>query len=411
GSYYNPYSDPIFEYFFGPQMQQQPQQMPSQEASGSGVILSSDGYIVTNNHVIDRATEIEVILNDKRTFTATLVGTDPNTDIALLKVEATDLPSIRVGNSDNLRVGEWVLAVGNPFNLTSTVTAGIVSAKARNINILNSAMKIESFIQTDAAVNPGNSGGALVNTNGELVGINTAIASQTGNYAGYAFAVPTSIVSKVVADLKQYGTVQRAVLGVQIQDIDAQLAQDEHLETLDGVYVAGVQDLSSAAAAGIKKGDVITSVDQKKVTSSAELQEQIGRHRPGDKVSISVLRGKDTVNFTLELRNSQGTTDMLSKPADFEALGMTFKDLDTGTARQLGISYGLQVSTAKGAAARAGIRADFIIVKANNTAVRSEDDLKQIYQAAQSAGAMDKVLFLQGIYPNGRMASYVVEVE
>ena len=223
------FSDPFFEYFFGPQQrrQQQPQEAPMQEGSGSGVIISEDGYIVTNNHVIDGSKEIEVTLNDKRTFKATLVGADPNTDIALLKIEAEQLPVIIFGNSDALKVGEWVLAVGNPFNLTSTVTAGIVSAKARNINIINSQMRIESFIQTDAAVNPGNSGGALVNTRGELVGINTAIASQTGSYAGYAFAVPVSIVQKVVADIRKFGVVQRAVLGVSMQDITSELAKEK----------------------------------------------------------------------------------------------------------------------------------------------------------------------------------------
>ena len=223
-------SDPFLEYFFGERnFQQAPQK---RQASGSGVILSKDGYIVTNNHVVDGAAQVNVVLNDKRQFKAQIVGTDPTTDLALLKVDADDLPTLPIGNSDNLKVGEWVLAVGNPFNLTSTVTAGIVSAKARNINILSGDMKIESFIQTDAAVNPGNSGGALVNTRGELVGINAAIASQTGSYTGYAFAIPTSIMSKVVADLKEYGTVQRALLGVQIRDIDADFAKEKNLETM-----------------------------------------------------------------------------------------------------------------------------------------------------------------------------------
>lgn len=229
---YSEMSNPLLEFFFG--IPQQPRQPYVQEGSGSGVIFTSDGYIVTNNHVVDGATHVDVVLNDKRTFEAKIIGTDPTTDIALLKIEATDLPTIPFGNSDNLRLGEWVLAVGNPFNLTSTVTAGIVSAKARNINILNTEMKIESFIQTDAAVNPGNSGGALVNTRGELVGINTAIASQTGSYAGYSFAVPTSIVSKVVADLKEYSVVQRAVLGVQIADINDKLAKEKELSTMKG---------------------------------------------------------------------------------------------------------------------------------------------------------------------------------
>ncbi len=263
------YSDPLMEFFFGiPKSYQQPAQM----ASGSGVIISQDGYIVTNNHVIDKAHNIRVVLNDKREFDATLVGTDPNTDIALLKIEADSLPTIPFGNSDELKVGEWVLAVGNPFNLTSTVTAGIVSAKARNINILQSSMKIESFIQTDAAVNPGNSGGALVNTRGELVGINTAIASQTGSYAGYSFAVPVSIVEKVVGDIKQFGMVQRAVLGVQIMEITPELQKERNLPTLQGVFVAGVVTGGAADRYGINRGDIITHIDGRTIRTVTDLQ-------------------------------------------------------------------------------------------------------------------------------------------
>ena len=271
-------------------------------ASGSGVIISEDGYIVTNNHVIDKAQVIQVVLNDKREFTATLVGTDPNTDIALLKIDATGLPVIPMGNSDELKVGEWVLAVGNPFNLTSTVTAGIVSAKARNINILNADMKIESFIQTDAAVNPGNSGGALVNTRGELVGINTAIASQTGSYTGYSFAVPTSIVQKVVSDIRAYGAVQRAILGVVMQEITPALQRERNLSTLQGVYVVQLLEGGAAQHAGIQEGDVITQVDAAQIKSSADLQEQIARHHPGDTVTVTVLRRGELKTFTVELK-------------------------------------------------------------------------------------------------------------
>ena len=281
------YVDPFYQFFFG-RPQQQPQQQA--QASGSGVILSEDGYIVTNNHVIAQANEIEVVLNDKRSFTAQLIGTDPNTDIALLKIDATGLPTLQMGNSDDLKIGEWVLAVGNPFNLTSTVTAGIVSAKARNINILDADMKIESFIQTDAAVNPGNSGGALVNTRGELVGINTAIASQTGSYAGYAFAVPTSIVQKVVADLRQYGSVQRALLGIRMLDITSDVQQYYGLKSLEGVYIAEVVPGSAAEKAGVASGDVLIAVDGTAVNSSSELQEKIARHNPGDGVTLTVLR-------------------------------------------------------------------------------------------------------------------------
>ena len=292
------YVDPFYQFFFGrPQQSQQPSAM----ASGSGVILSNDGYIVTNNHVIESANEIEVVLNDKRTFAAQLIGTDPNTDLALLKIEATDLPTIEIGNSDDLRVGEWVLAVGNPFNLTSTVTAGIVSAKARSINILNSDMKIESFIQTDAAVNPGNSGGALVNTRGQLVGINTAIASQTGSYAGYAFAIPTAIMQKVVADLRQYGTVQRALLGIRMLDITQQVKDQLSLESMEGVYVGEVISGSAADKAGMKAGDVIVQVDGRPINASSQLQEQIGRKNPGDQIIILVRRGHRSVSLQVTL--------------------------------------------------------------------------------------------------------------
>ena len=296
--YRQQYVDPFYHFFFGrPQQSQQPSAM----ASGSGVILSNDGYIVTNNHVIESANEIEVVLNDKRTFAAQLIGTDPNTDLALLKIEATNLPTIEIGNSDDLRVGEWVLAVGNPFNLTSTVTAGIVSAKARSINILNSDMKIESFIQTDAAVNPGNSGGALVNTRGQLVGINTAIASQTGSYAGYAFAIPTAIMQKVVADLRQYGTVQRALLGIRMLDITQQVKDQLSLESMEGVYVGEVISGSAADKAGMKAGDVIVQVDGRPINASSQLQEQIGRKNPGDQITILVRRGHRSVTLQVTL--------------------------------------------------------------------------------------------------------------
>lgn len=303
--------NPFFEYFFG--HPGQTQEIPAQQASGSGVIVSEDGYIVTNNHVIDRAEQILVVLNDKREYNAMLVGTDPTTDIALLKIDENNLPVILIGNSDELRVGEWVLAVGNPFNLTSTVTAGIVSAKARNINILNADMKIESFIQTDAAVNPGNSGGALVNTRGELVGINTAIASQTGSYAGYAFAVPSSIVQKVVSDIRQYGTVQRAILGVQIREITSDLQKQKNLTTLQGAYVERVITGGAAEKAGIRQGDVIIRIGETDIPSGTDLQEHIGRHRPGDVVAVTLIRDGRTFTVQATLTNREGGTGFLSK--------------------------------------------------------------------------------------------------
>ncbi len=302
----------FFEFFFGIP-EQQSRNMPQQQAAGSGVIISPDGYIVTNNHVIERASQIEVMLNDKRSYNAILVGTDPNTDIALLKIETDSLPVIKIGNSDDLKVGEWVLAVGNPFNLTSTVTAGIVSAKARNINILDSDMKIESFIQTDAAVNPGNSGGALVNIHGELVGINTAIASRTGSYAGYSFAVPTSIVQKVVSDLRNYGMVQRAVLGVQLQEISAELKARKNLTTLQGVYVVGVVENSAAYRAGIRVGDIITQIDMNIIRSVTDLQEKMGRYQPGDIVNVGIIRDGIKQTLPAELTNRSGTTTIVQK--------------------------------------------------------------------------------------------------
>lgn len=404
--------DPFFEYFFG-RPEGFGQQPKERMGSGSGVILTSDGYIVTNNHVIDQASEVEVTLDDKRTFTATVIGADASTDIALLKVDATDLIPIRLGNSDNLRVGEWVLAVGNPFNLTSTVTAGIVSAKARNINILNSAMKIESFIQTDAAVNPGNSGGALVNTAGELVGINTAIASQTGSYAGYAFAVPTSIVSKVVADLKEYGVVQRAILGVQIQDIDTKLKEEKKIETLKGAYVAGVGEESAAKAAGIKEGDVLVKVNDIPVGSVAELQEQVGRYRPGDKISIEILRGGKLQTVKVELKNRSGNTDIV-KAVDPSVLGGEFKDVTAQTKAKFRIPGGLEVTEVakNGLLEKVGISKGYIIVKVNQQNIHEQADLDDVYnRAINSASDEEKVLFISGFYQNGKVAHYAIDLK
>ena len=401
-------SDPFFEFFFGrPQQQARPEQM----ASGSGVIISPDGYIVTNNHVIADAKNIEVVLNDKRSFTATLVGTDPNTDIALLKIDATDLPIIVMGNSDDLRVGEWVLAVGNPFNLTSTVTAGIVSAKARNINILDGEMKIESFIQTDAAVNPGNSGGALVNTKGELVGINTAIASQTGSYSGYSFAVPTGIVQKVVADLKQYGVVQRAVLGVQIQEITDELKKEKNLTTLQGAYIAAVVENGAADKAGIHVGDVITKIDNTTIHSTSDLQEQIGRHRPGDKVAVTLLRGGKEEVVNVELTNRSGGLGLVQKSEDLSVLGAQFKEISSNTKQQLHINYGIQVTSLKnGKLKAAGVPNGFIILKVNNRTMRTVEDLTQALNDALQANEHEKVLFLAGVNLNGRVAYYAVDL-
>ena len=409
-SRYSANIDPLFDFFFG--RPSQPREPQYREGSGSGVIISTDGYIVTNNHVIDNASTVEVTLNDKRKFDAKVIGTDPSTDIALLKIEANDLPIIPFGDSDNLHIGEWVLAVGNPFNLTSTVTAGIVSAKARNINILNAEMKIESFIQTDAAVNPGNSGGALVNTHGELVGINTAIASQTGSYTGYSFAVPTSIVSKVVADLKEYSVVQRAILGVQIADITNELAKEKNLSTLKGAYIAGVQDNSSAADAGLKEGDIITAINNQTVNSVAELQEQVSRYRPGNDIKVNYIRNDKTQSVIVKLKNRSGNTNVV-KIADNSILGATFKEIDKHIAEKFRLKSGIQIDTIdkNGALAKAGLKKDFIILKVNGQPIRSEKDLTTIVNQTINANDQDRALFITGAYTNGQIAHFAVNLE
>lgn len=404
-------NDPFFEYFFGqPQFQQRAPQ-PIQ-GSGSGVIISTDGYIVTNNHVVKGADEIEIVLNDKRTFPAKVIGADQNTDLALLKIDADNLHAINFGNSESLKVGEWVLAVGNPFNLTSTVTAGIVSAKARNINIINGDMKIESFIQTDAAVNPGNSGGALVNTAGDLVGINTAIASQTGSYAGYSFAVPVTIVAKVVADLKEFGQVQRAILGVSIRDIDDKLAKEKNFESLEGVFIESTTEDGAAAASGIKAGDVITKINDTKVKSVAELQEQMSKYRPGDKVVITALRDKDTKTFNIEFKNKRGNTSVI-KTSGVEDLGVEFKAITDKHKKDLGISFGLQVSKidTKGRFAKAGIQNGFIVLKINNLPIKTEADVTDAISKLTSSMKSENVLFISGVYPTGQITFYAVNME
>ena len=403
--------DPFLEFFFGNPNRGQQREMPMQEGAGSGVIISPDGYIVTNNHVVGDADEIEVTLNDKRAFTATVVGKDPNTDIALIKIDVDDLPTIPFGNSDALKVGEWVLAVGNPFNLTSTVTAGIVSAKARNINILNAEMKIESFIQTDAAVNPGNSGGALVNTRGELVGINTAIASRTGSFAGYSFAIPSSIVSKIVSDIREFGVVQRAILGVGISDISNELAKEKNLKTMNGAYVGNVMENGAAAKAGMKEGDIIVNVNGIKVNSSSELQEQVGRYRPGDLVYIEVLRDNSTKRLQVELKNHQGNTDIISVQAVAEILGSKLKEVDKSTSEKLRINYGVQVeSVGKGKFYDQGIRQGYIILKINNQTIRDAEDVQKALDSAMNKDEQERVLFIAGAYPNGKVAHYAINL-
>ena len=405
-----------FEYFFGFDGRggfQRPQQQP-RVGAGSGVIISTDGYIITNNHVIDGADELEVTLNDNRKFPAKIIGADPTTDIALIKIEATDLPTIPFGDSEKLKVGEWVLAVGNPFNLTSTVTAGIVSAKSRgNIGAGGKdRSKIESFIQTDAAVNPGNSGGALVNTKGELVGINTAIYSETGNFAGYSFAVPISIAGKVANDLKQFGTVQRAVLGVLIQDPQyVPDAEKEKVKVFEGAYVGGFAERSSAKEAGIEKGDVIVAVNGVKIKSSSALQEQISKYRPGDKVELTINRNGSTKKFTVELRNAQGSTKVVKGGDSAEVMGAAFKALNDEQKRKLGVSYGIEVTgLTSGKLKDAGIKKGFIIMIVNNQKISAPEDLEKIVESILQGRTEDQGLFIKGFYPNGRTKYYAIDL-
>ena len=414
------FSDPFFDFFFGPnpyrrrQQQQQPEEQEQKQLGlGSGVIISSDGYIVTNNHVIDGAERLEVTLNDNRNFNATVVGADATTDLALIKIDAEDLPIIPIGDSDALKVGEWVLAVGNPFGFTSTVTAGIVSAKARNISSVTNGrqMGVESFIQTDAAVNPGNSGGALVNTNGELVGINTAIYSQTGNYAGYSFAIPSSIVTKIITDLKQYGAVQRAVLGIAFSELTPQLAKEKNITAINaGLYVGKVEERSAAMEAGLQEGDVIIEINGVETHTSGQLQEQMSKYRPGDKITISFIRDnkKQTVNATL--RNNQGNTN-ITKASDVMDLGCAFQKVSSETMRQLGIRSGVQVVGLKdGKFKSAGMKEGFIILDINNTRVSSQEDVEKIYKAIMKSDEYDKVMFITGIYPTGKKRYFAVSL-
>ncbi|MDD3878270.1 MAG: trypsin-like peptidase domain-containing protein [Bacteroidales bacterium] len=372
-------------------------------ATGSGVIISPDGYILTNNHVVQEADLIEVTLNNKESYSAIVIGTDPSTDLALLKIEAGALPHIRFGNSDSVRVGEWVLAVGNPFNLNSTVTAGIVSAKARNINILGRQDAIESFIQTDAAVNRGNSGGALVNAKGELIGINAAIASNTGSFTGYSFAVPVNIARKVAMDLLEYGQVQRAFLGVEIVDMTGKLAEEKNIRKVLGVYVNSVLNNGSGLDAGIKEGDIITHIDGTKVNSTAELIEIIATKSPGDNVIISYVRGDNEEETNVRLKNRYGNYDIIEKDRENIAylLGATFENASQEDLQRLNISYGVKVKTLEsGKLYSAGIREGFIITHLDRTPINSVEGLLNALKTKRGG------VLLEGIYPNGLRAYY-----
>ena len=390
-------------------------QTPKKEATGSGVIISPDGYIVTNNHVVNGADELTVTLNDNREYSARIIGTDPNTDLALIKVNGKNLPTLPIGDSDNLKVGEWVLAVGNPYNLSSTVTAGIVSAKARSMGGEGSnGPQISSFIQTDAAINPGNSGGALVNAKGELVGINAMLYSQTGSYSGYGFAIPTTIMVKVVDDLKKYGTVQRAVLGIRGGDvlnyINAQKDEkkDVDLGTNEGVYVAEVTEGSSASAAGIVKGDVITEADGKKITKMSELQELLSKKHPGEKVTLTYLHNKSKHSKTVTLKNAQGNTKVI-KTADLDVLGASFRPVAEQLKKEFDLTFGLEVTKVeKGAIKSGGIEQGFIMLYANDTPLKSLSDLQELVKSASTS--QDPVLIIKGIWPSGKRDYKVVKV-
>ncbi|MDR1153101.1 MAG: Do family serine endopeptidase [Bacteroidales bacterium] len=391
--------NPFFDYFYGYRRQQVPR-----EGFGSGVIISSDGYIVTNNHVINKADDIEVALNDDRVFTAKLIGADPSTDLALLKIDESDLPFLTFGNSETMRVGEWVLAVGNPYNLASTVTAGIVSAKARQLGIIASQMSIESFIQTDAAVNQGNSGGALVNIKGELVGINTAIASQTGDFSGNSFAIPATIVQKVIGDLKEFGYVQRAMLGVGFKPVDDKFAKDKSTKS-EGVVVDSVTENGGAAAAGIKEGDVITAINNVPVNSRAELQEQVSKYRPNDQVSVTVIRDQKTQQFTVTLRNIDGDPQILRRDPSTDILGAKFEEVSKKDRQNLGISSGVKVKEVepKGKLKEMGVRNGFIITAVNDKPVNSPSDIRSIVNSVKPKGR----ILIDGVYPNGVVEYYV----
>ena len=418
------YSDPFEDFFSDPfggffgrgqgngGRRQRQVQTPKRAAAGSGVIISADGYIVTNNHVVDGADELTVSLNEgSKEYSARVIGADKTTDLALIKIDAKDLPAITIANSDNVKVGEWVLAVGNPLGLNNTVTAGIISAKARTLG----ANGVESFIQTDAAINQGNSGGALVNTRGELVGINAMLASPTGSNIGYGFAIPTAIMNKVVDDLKQYGNVQRAMIGIQGSDVKSYVdnqkdnGKEIDLGTMEGIYVAKVVEDGAAEAAGLKEGDVITSIDGKKVTTFGELQGVLAKKRPGDKVNITYLRKKKNRTATLTLKNEQGNTKVV-KNADIDVLGADFRPITDAQKKQLGINYGLEVIKVNGGKMKeAGVPKGFIIQRVNDEPMRSFDDLQNAVKEANNS--KDQMLVIRGIFPIGKKGGFVVYLQ
>jgi serine protease Do len=392
------YRNPIYDFFYGDRY---PGDKEPVTGIGSGVIITADGYVVTNNHVVENSEKVTVTLNDKREYTAKVVGTDHSTDLALLKLDAKDLPFISFGNSDAMRVGEWVLAVGNPFNISSTVTAGIVSAKGRSMQIIEDNYRIESYIQTDASVNQGNSGGALVNLKGEMIGINSAIISPSGGNVGISFAIPSSIVQKVVRDLIEYGAVQRAIMGVSIADITAELAKEKDLPELGGVYVTDVNENSAAKDAGIESGDVIVQINDIKVNSPSELQEIVGRNRPGDKISVTVKRKGNLKQFEVKLRNLQGDTSVVKAGTYETILGAKFTNLDDREKSKLGIKNGVKISEVQeGKLKSAGVKPGFVVTQINNKPVNSVDELGKIINSIKGG------VYLEGVYQNGEVAYY-----
>ena len=394
------FGDDFFKFFYGepPSAKRQKPQSYNEVGSGSGVIISKNGYIVTNNHVIDGADDIEVTLYDNDTYKAKVIGADPSTDVALIQIKADNLEPMALGNSDNVEVGEWVMAIGNPFNLNSTVTAGIISAKGRNINIIDDKSAIEAFIQTDAAIHPGNSGGALVDLDGDLIGINTAIASPTGTYAGYGFAIPANIVNKVVQDFIKYGMVQRAYLGIMIRDINSDLMKKENLKVSEGAYVDSITANSAAGEAGIEPGDVVTQVDNTPILKSSELLEQIGRHRPGDEVSVTVNRKGKEMTYDVTLANQKGVKKLLAKEKQdvLDILGATLEPVDPKTAAKLDIDGGVRVKELHAGLLKnqTNISEGFIITGINHKEVKSVDDVRKALKDSKGG------VLLQGIYEN-----------
>lgn len=400
------FGDPFGDFFGGPQ--QAPQ---AQKASGSGVLISADGYIVTNNHVVDKADEIKVTLANKKSYTAKLIGKDANSDLAVLKIEGSNFPYITYGNSDNVKLGQWVLAIGYPLNLDVTVTAGIVSAKSRSTGLTNGTAPIDSYIQTDAAINPGNSGGALVNTEGQLIGINSQIASPTGSYAGYAYAIPVNIVKKTITDLIKYGAVQRGYLGIQY--FGGSLDDEETRKKLgikgdvDGVYVSGVQDDGAAKAAGILKGDIITKLDGQKVTGASELTAIIAGHKPGDKIPVVILRNGQEKTISVTLKNNVGTLAATTPQTAVDQLGGELSTLDEASARQNNIRGGVKVTKiGKGLLSKTRMQEGFIIISANDTNILKVEDLKKVL-AASNGGTVT----LKGFYPNDNfLRGYIINL-